>query len=178
MQYGIQDFTPQSLPENNDERQPQQGQMRRLPPYNGWGSYEDSEGNCITVEPKPPQADFKKLFKYDGCILRFGAKLISVIRENCERSFVLSYYLADDTLQIYEVAQRNSGFVGGEFLKRARVPLPGQEKFSSTRPEYFRANDFYIGSTVNLKDHIFHIVSADEFTLLYMEQHPSEVVRI
>ncbi|XP_060652660.1 EF-hand domain-containing family member C2 isoform X2 [Drosophila nasuta] len=172
--YGIQDFTPQSLPERSDERPCYTGQVRRLPPYNGWGSHEDSEGNCITVEPKAPQADFKKLFKYDGCILRFGAKLMSVIRENCERSFVISYYLADDTVQIYEVARRNSGFVGGEFLKRARVPLPGQEKFSSTRPEYFRASDFYIGSTVNLKDHIFHIISADEFTLLHMEQHPNE----
>ncbi|XP_034477117.1 EF-hand domain-containing family member C2 [Drosophila innubila] len=172
--YGIQDFTPQPQPDRSDERPCYQGQARRLPPYNGWGSYEDSEGNCLTVEPKAPQADFKKLFKYDGCILRFGAKLMSVIRENCERSFVISYYLADDTVQIYEVARRNSGFVGGEFLKRARVPLPGQEKFSSARPEYFRASDFYIGSTVNLKDHIFHIISADEFTLLYMEQHPNE----
>lgn len=148
---------------------------RRLPPYNGWGSHEDSEGNCITVEPKPPQADFKKLFKYDGCILRFGAKLISPIRENDERDFVISYFLADDTLQVYEASRRNSGFLGGEFLKKARVPLPGQNMFGSARPEYFRANDFYIGRTMTLKDHIFHIVSADEFTLLYMEHHPSEV---
>lgn len=148
---------------------------RRLPPYNGWGSHEDSEGNCITVEPKPPQADFKKLFKYDGCILRFGAKLISAIRDNGERDFVISYFLADDTLQIYETSRRNSGFLGGEFLKRARVPLPGQDMYSSSRPEYYRANDFYIGRTMTLKDHIFHIVSADEFTLMYMEQHPSEV---
>ncbi|XP_017868784.1 PREDICTED: EF-hand domain-containing family member C2 [Drosophila arizonae] len=172
--YGIQDFTPQPLPESSDERVLSQGKMRRLPPYNGWGSYEDSEGNCITVEPKPPQADFKKLMKYDGCILRFGAKLMSIIRENCERSFVISYFLADDTIQIYEVARRNSGFSGGEFLKRARVELPGQEKFSSNRPEYYRANDFYIGATLSLKDHIFHINSADEFTLLYMEQHANE----
>ncbi|EDV98296.1 EF-hand domain-containing family member C2 [Drosophila grimshawi] len=172
--YGIQNFTPQALPERSDERPYHQGQVRRLPPYNGWGSYEDSEGNCITVEPKAPQADFKKLMKYDGCILRFGAKLMSIIKENCERSFVVSYYLADDTVQIYEVARRNSGFMGGEFLKRARVALPGQEKFSSARPEYYRANDFYIGSRLNLKDHIFHIISADEFTLLYMEQHPNE----
>jgi len=28
---------------------------------------------------------------------------------------------------------------------------------------------------MTLKDHIFHIVSADEFTLMYMEQHPNEV---
>ncbi|KAH8323609.1 hypothetical protein KR074_010276 [Drosophila pseudoananassae] len=174
--YGIEEFTPQAIPERSDIRPHTQVGMasRRLPPYNGWGSHEDSEGNCITVEPKPPQADFKKLFKYDGCILRFGAKLISPIRENDERDFVISYFLADDTLQVYEASRRNSGFLGGEFLKKARVPLPGQNMFGSARPEYFRANDFYIGRTMTLKDHIFHIVSADEFTLLYMEQHPSE----
>lgn len=163
------------MPDRSDERASNPSQARRLPPYNGWGSYEDSEGNCITVEPKAPQADFKKLMKYDGCILRFGAKLMSSIRENCERSFVISYYLADDTIQIYEIPRRNSGFMGGEFLKRARVPLPGQEKFSSARPEYYRANDFYIGARLSFKDHNFHIISADEFTLLYMEQHASEV---
>ncbi|XP_064535803.1 EF-hand domain-containing family member C2 isoform X1 [Drosophila montana] len=172
--YGIQDFTPQPVPDRSDERASNPSQARRLPPYNGWGSYEDSEGNCITVEPKAPQADFKKLMKYDGCILRFGAKLMSSIRENCERSFVISYYLADDTIQIYEIPRRNSGFMGGEFLKRARVPLPGQEKFSSARPEYYRANDFYIGARLSFKDHNFHIISADEFTLLYMEQHANE----
>ncbi|XP_017073084.1 EF-hand domain-containing family member C2 isoform X1 [Drosophila eugracilis] len=174
--YGIQEFCAQPIPERSDIRPYTQGsiQSRRLPPYNGWGSHEDSEGNCITVEPKPPQADFKKLFKYDGCILRFGAKLVSAIRDNGERDFVISYFLADDTVQIYESSRRNSGFLGGEFLKKARVPLPGQDMFSSSRPEYYRANDFYIGRTMTLKDHIFHIVSADEFTLMYMEQHPSE----
>ncbi|EDW74855.1 uncharacterized protein Dwil_GK15906 [Drosophila willistoni] len=174
--YGIQDFTPQPLPEFSDVRPSTQGGVlnRRLPPYNGWGSYEDSEGNCLTVEPKPPHADFKKLMQFDGCILRFGAKLISAIRENLERNFIISYFLADDTVQIYEVARRNSGFLGGEFLKKARVPLPGQEKYSSKRPEYHKAYDFFIGSTLSMKDHIFHIVSADEFTLIYMEQHPNE----
>ncbi|XP_001361933.3 EF-hand domain-containing family member C2 [Drosophila pseudoobscura] len=174
--YGFEDFTPQSVPERSDVLPHTHGggTVRRLPPYNGWGSYEDSEGNCITVEPKPPQADFKKLIKYDGCILRFGAKLVSAIRDNCERVFIISYFLADDTIQIYESSRRNSGFLGGEFLKRARVAVPGQEKFSAARPEYYRPNDFYIGRTLTLKDHIFRINSADEFTLLYMEQHPTE----
>ncbi|XP_030369999.1 EF-hand domain-containing family member C2 [Scaptodrosophila lebanonensis] len=170
--YGIQEFTAQPIPVRDDIRN--NTRDRRLPPYNGWGTYEDSEGNCLSVEPKAPQANFQKLLKYDGCILRFEAKLLSAVRENCKRSFVINYYLADDTLQIYEQARRNSGFVGGEFLKRARVPLPGQPKFSSSRPEYYKAHDFYIGATHSLKDHIFHIISADEFTLLFMEQHPDE----
>lgn len=164
------------MPLRSDDVGPSTRQRERiLPPYNGWGSYEDSEGNCISVEPKAPQADFKKFIQLDRYILRFGAKLLSTIKENCERMFIISYYLSDDTIQIFEVAARNSGFLGGEFLKRTRIPLPGQQKFTSRRPQYYQPYNFYIGATVSLKDHIFHVVSADEYTLIYMEHHPQEV---
>ncbi|XP_054738199.1 EF-hand domain-containing family member C2 [Anastrepha obliqua] len=172
--YGIEDFTPAPIPLRGDDCAPTKQKERILPPYNGWGSYEDSEGNCISVEPKPPQSDFKKFIKLDRYVLRFGAKLLSTIRENCERIFVISYYLSDDTIQIFEIAERNSGFLGGEFMKRTRIPLPGQEKFTSKRPQCYQPYNFYIGATMSLKDHIFHIVSADEYTLIYMEHHPYE----
>ncbi|XP_061390960.1 EF-hand domain-containing family member C2 [Musca vetustissima] len=172
--YGIEDFTPTPVPSRADDSLPARRRERILPPYNGWGSYEDSEGNCISVEPKPPQADFKKFIQLDRYVLRFGAKLLSTIKENCERMFIISYYLSDDTIQIFEVASRNSGFLGGEFMKRTRIPLPGQAKFTSRRPQYYRPYNFYIGATVSLKDHIFHVVSADEYTLIYMEHHPDE----
>ncbi|XP_055921545.1 EF-hand domain-containing family member C2 [Eupeodes corollae] len=172
--YGLEDFSPLPLPNHYEDQIAQRMRERQLPPYNGWGSYEDSEGNCISVEPKPPQGDFKKFVTLDKFILRFGAKMISTIRENCERVFVVSYYLSDDTIQIFEVAERNSGFLGGTFLKRGRILLPNQEKFSCKRPEYYRPHHLYIGATVNLKDHIFSLVSADEYTLIYMESHPFE----
>jgi hypothetical protein len=38
--------------------------------------------------------------------------------------FVLGYYLADDTMSVYEPAQRNSGQPGGMFLERGRIPRP------------------------------------------------------
>lgn len=101
--------------------------------------------------------------------------MISTIRENCERVFILSYFLSDDTIQIYEVAERNSGFLGGIFLKRRRIFLPNQDKYTSERPEYYKPHNLYIGATINLKDHIFTLVSADEYTLIYMESHPFEV---
>uniref|UniRef100_A0A1B0C4G5 DM10 domain-containing protein n=1 Tax=Glossina palpalis gambiensis TaxID=67801 RepID=A0A1B0C4G5_9MUSC len=51
-------------------------------------------------------------------------------------------------------------------MKRTRIPLCGQEKFTSRRPQYYQSYNFYIGATISLKDHIFHIVSADEYTLV------------
>ncbi|TMW47965.1 hypothetical protein DOY81_006948 [Sarcophaga bullata] len=172
--YGIEDFTPAPIPLHAEENLPSRPRERILPPYNGWGSYEDSEGNCKSVEPKPPQPDFKKFIQFDRYVLRFGGKLLSTIKENCERVFIISYFLSDDTIQIFEIAARNSGFLGGEFMKRTRIPLPGQLKFTSRRPQYYQPYNFYIGATVSLKDHIFHIVSADEYTLIYMEHHPNQ----
>jgi len=34
---------------------------------------------------------------------------------------VLSYFLADDTLSIFEPPQRNTGITGGKYLERSKV---------------------------------------------------------
>lgn len=107
--YGIEDFPVQSKPFDNNKNcfDPPE---RVLPVFNGWGTHEDSEGNCKTVEPKPPHKDFGKFINLDRYLLRFGAKLISNIQENNERVFIITYYLSDDTISIYEMGMRNSGF--------------------------------------------------------------------
>lgn len=83
---------------------------RILPPYNGWGTHEDSEGNCKSIEPKAPHRDFRKFLQLDGFMLRFGAKMQSNIAENHDRTFIVTYYLCDDTISVYEIAEENSGF--------------------------------------------------------------------
>ena len=36
---------------------------------------------------------------------------------------MLSYFLADDTLSIFEPPQRNTGITGGKYLERSKVLL-------------------------------------------------------
>jgi hypothetical protein len=48
-----------------------------IPPYNGYGSEEDSVGNVFSLTPKPPKKDEKKILSNDQYILRFEARLIS-----------------------------------------------------------------------------------------------------
>lgn len=40
---------------------------RKLPPWNGYGSYDDSAENCRTVQPKAPHRDFIKFLHKDRC---------------------------------------------------------------------------------------------------------------
>ena len=47
-------------------------QPREMPPYNGFGSEEDSLCNCLSLIPKPPKRDFIKFMDKDRYISHFS----------------------------------------------------------------------------------------------------------
>lgn len=104
--------------------------------------------------------------------------MISNIRENNDRLFNISYYLADDTISVYELPCRNFGFVAGEFFGKSKFYLPGQCKFTSDRPVAYKSQDFYLGATVVLRNFNFKIITADLFALKFMEDHKEMVKNI
>ncbi|XP_028991577.1 EF-hand domain-containing family member C2 [Betta splendens] len=172
--YGIEDFTPVQYKDPEVTEPP-----RLLPPYNGFGSEEDSLSSCHGLLPKPPQKDFQKFMEKDRCglnsnVLNFRAKLLSTNQVDSERLFIISFYLSDDSISVYERPQRNSGVIGGKFLVRGRVKKPGQELFKRELSEYFTAQDLYVGAALSLNNKDFQLVDADEYTLKYMEQHAEE----
>ncbi|KAL0165166.1 hypothetical protein M9458_040919, partial [Cirrhinus mrigala] len=82
------------------------------------------------------------------------------------RRFILSYYLSDDMISIFEKSTRNSGIIGGKFLEKTRVPKPGS---SVENPEYYGPADFSIGATVEVFGHRFILTDADRYVLSYLE---------
>ncbi|XP_070146022.1 EF-hand domain-containing family member C2 isoform X1 [Ovis canadensis] len=169
--YGIENFT--SIP---CKAPPPPKIERKFPPYTGFGSEEDSLRSCIGIMPTPHQRNFKKFMEFDSYgnisnILRFFAKLITHKCADAERMFVISYFLRDDTISVFEPVERNSGYTGGMFLKRVRVKKPGQEVFKSEFSEYIKAEELYVGAKVDVNGYLFLLVNADEYTLNYMERH-------
>jgi hypothetical protein len=67
------------------------------------------------------------------------------------------------------------GNAGGMFLKRIRVKKPGQEIFKSELSEYIKAEELYVGATVNVNGYLFLLLNADEYTLNYMEKNTDRV---
>ncbi|XP_029458980.1 EF-hand domain-containing family member C2 [Rhinatrema bivittatum] len=172
--YGIEDFTPILY-----KASPSEKTERKFPPYTGFGSEEDSLCSCLGMVPKPPQKDFKKFIEKDRSgleshELRYLARLISDNPIDKDRKFIISYFLSDDTIQVYEPPQRNSGVIGGKFLERIRIMKPGQELFKSEMSVYFTAQDLFVGATVNFFGHIFHLMDADEYAFIYMENNAME----
>ncbi|XP_040122081.1 EF-hand domain-containing family member C2 [Oryx dammah] len=172
--YGIENFT--SIP----CKAPSPPKIeRKFPPYTSFSSEEDSLRSCIGIMPTPHQRNFKKFMEFDSYgnisnILRFFAKLITHKCADVERMFVISYFLRDDTISVFEPTERNSGYTGGMFLKRVRVKKPGQEVFKSEFSEYIKAEELYVGAKVNVNGYLFLLVNADEYTLNYMERHSNK----
>ena len=136
-----------------------------VPPYNGFGTEEDSLGSVYSLQPKPPKVDMKKMFKQDMHILRFESKLISTEPDDENRSYIISFYCGDDTIQVYEVCDKNSGRVGGKFMERKKHKNP-------VNNSYYIEKDFLIGRTIFLGGYKFQLLKADEYTEKYMEDNP------
>lgn len=98
--------------------------------------------------------------------MRFMARLVSGSIEDQSKSFILSYFLEDDTLSIYMASFKNSGVQQGKFLERNRY------KNANRGNEYFLLKDFQLGSVLEINKHIFQILSADEFTLKFTAERP------
>lgn len=65
VKYGLEKITPQETPKEHEEIKSVKLKDRELPPWNGFGSFEDSAQNCVTVEMKPLLKDLKNFLRYD-----------------------------------------------------------------------------------------------------------------
>lgn len=140
------------------------------PPYNGYGSVEDSLGSCKYLVLKPPKKDFIKMLENEHKVLRFVARMESRHKEDSGRRFVISYRLADDMMTIYEPPQRNAGIIGGKFMERTHVLKPGSSLSSPQGPEYYDVQDLYVGATIEIFKHRFVLLDADEYVFDHLEK--------
>ncbi|XP_036003226.1 EF-hand domain-containing protein 1 [Fundulus heteroclitus] len=145
---------------------------KEIPPYNGFGSLENSLQNCLYVTPRPPKVKFLKNLENDHKVLRYTAQLDSSSPSDEGRCFILSYYLSDDMISIYEKQTRNSGIIGGKFLEKTRVPKPGS---SVDNPEFYSPADLAIGATIEIFSHRFVLTNADLYVLKYMESISNQI---
>lgn len=79
---------------------------KEIPPYNGFGSPQDSKQNCLSLIAQPPKKDVMKMLENDLKILRYAVVMDSPHPEDKNRKFIISYSLAKDEMQIYEPHQR------------------------------------------------------------------------
>lgn len=147
------------------KRNPPQKVIHPIPPHNKFGSEEDSLLSVYFLRPEAKIKDMIKMFKKDKHILRFTCKMISSIPSDSERKFILSVFCRDETVQIYEIAEKNSGRVSSKFMERQKTKNPYTNK-------YYTEKDFTIGNTVYANKFIFKLMECDDYTKKYMTENP------
>ena len=152
------------------KRNPPQKVIHPIPPHDGFGSEEDS---LLSVQYLNPHGKIHEYvtdkFKRDKHILRFNAKLISPVPCDEERKFIISYFVRDDAIQVYEVADRNSGRQSCKFMEKAKMKNPYTNR-------YYTEKDLKIGNTIYLNKYTFRLLECDEYTKKYMRDN-AEVFR-
>jgi hypothetical protein len=147
------------------KKYPPQKIIHPIPPKNGIGSEEDTLLSVYALRPMAKIKDMNKMFKSDKHILRFKSKLISSVSSDEERNFLISFYCRDDTIMVYELAERNSGRQSSKFMERKKHKNPFTKKF-------YIEKDFSIGHTLYLNSFIFKLLDNDEYTKKYMRENP------
>jgi hypothetical protein len=129
-----------------------------IPPHNGFGDEVDSLGYVYKLLPDKPKRDFFKYVDNDKKVLRFTSKFNTRVPEDFDRKFVISFYLSDDTISIFEPAQKNSGIMEGKFLERRKY------KNVDKGGEFITPTDLAIGGDVKINGYSFHLLGCDDYT--------------
>ena len=128
----------------------------------GIGSEEDSLLSVYHLRPIAKITNMNKMFKSDKHILRFSARLISQIPSDAERNFLISFFARDQTILVFEIAEKNSGRTTAKFMERKNHRNPYTNK-------YYTEKDFIYGSTIYLNKYIFRLMECDAYTEKYMK---------
>jgi EF-hand domain-containing protein 1 len=104
---------------------------------------------------------------FDRHVLRFhGYFKEAVVETNLEnhrvRKVKILYYLEDDTCQIIEPRQDNSGIAQGQLIRRHRFPGPSGG--------YLKPDDLQVGMILQVYGRSIMITDCDPFTRKYFEQ--------
>ncbi len=174
---GVDEFTQKFYKTNFNQHFPLGGVSESKPPkqvpllipeYNGFGDEEDTLGYVKKLLPDKPKKDFFKYVDNDKKVLRYTAKFNTQVPEDVDRRFIISYHLADDTLGIFEPAQKNSGVVEGKFLERRKY------KNKHNGNNFITPTDMAVGGDIVINSYSFRILSTDEYTEKYLDSHFKE----
>ena len=154
---------------------------RKVPLHDGKGTAEDSFQTVLNpIMPKPCKKDFIKALANGTKVMRFKCAMHTTVPEDEGRVFILSFFLADDMIGIYERPTRNT-FAGlradgCKFLEKGLVRHP--DGSSGPLPRYYGIDDvrsWTKGSEVRINGHVFEVLECDDFTSTLQAGEPSQL---
>ena len=107
---------------------------------------------------------------FDRQVLNFDGYFVEPVYERREEQFRVRkckvlYYLEDDTIQVNEPAQENSGIPQGTLIRRHRIPKPAPNDH-----QVYTVADLNLGVEVTLYGKTVRLIKCDKFTENFIEK--------
>ena len=87
-------------------------------------------------------------------------------QKNKLRQFVVRFFLADDTLMVFEQPVANLGVPGGKFVERR---LLKKRDANGNRTIRYTPADFKVGCQIVINTFVFNLLGCDSWTRKYYE---------
>merc|ERR1712039_841194 len=100
-------------------------------------------------------------------MMRFEAKMEDPKVEDRNRRFVVTYYIADGSVGVWESKCRHGGQWEGKFASKSRKKNP-------VTGIWFQPSDFAVGEIAVVSGVCFRLLNADEATFAYMEENAAD----
>ena len=145
-------------------------------------SYSDPAAFAATQDKVDPASPMPWTASKSEAELRYEMKMVTSHKVNKLRSFVLTYYVKDNSLNIIElptegVTETGRSTSGAMFLYRGQCPREEHGLATTVNGpvdndgNIFLAPDMYIGAKVAVHARTFEIVGADVFTHSFMQKY-------
>jgi len=120
-----------------------------------------------------PLRDLPKYVVHDRQVLCFFGYYVepienSALETNRVRRVTLQYYPEDQTIDVHEGRQSNSGLPQGVLIRRHKVTKP--RKNPAFPEEYFTIDDLGVGRTLDIYSKVFTLVDCDDSTRSYLSE--------
>ena len=135
------------------------------------------QGQMREHQTKDTYDSLRQFLHHDRKVLRFycHSKLPEYpLGKHGMKKYIICFFLADNSLEVRDVRDTSESKGAGtfpKFLKRQRLPKSRTgtaDSFPSmtaaVQQDYYAAEDFMIGKTVNILKHDFFIYDMDDFT--------------
>lgn len=115
--------------------------------------------------PKKPKSDLFKSVDNEKKVLRYTVRFNTRVPEDVDRRFIISFYLSDDAISIYEPPVKNSGIIPSPVLRR------GKYKNFDKNNAFITPSDMPIGGNIKVNGFSYNLLSCDEYTKNYLSEH-------
>ena len=125
-------------------------------------------GNPKQKKRNAERLDVRRRLQLCDKVVRFRLAQVATKPSDAPRTFVATFFLADNAIQIFEDQIVNSGILGGAFLKRSKV-----KHVTATGLRYLRPSDLYLDAVLEFsKNNKMRIAEIDAASLKTMADLP------